>query len=113
MAMEIPEDFPKTLPEFEARFATEAQCREFLVRLRWPQGFVCPKCNGRDAWKNSRGLFECECGHQTSVTAGTIFHGTRKPLRLWFKAMFLVLAPKSGMSAVTLMRLMGFTYETA
>lgn len=111
--MEIPEDFPKTLPEFEARFATEAQCREFLVRLRWPQGFVCPKCSGRDAWKNSRGLFECECGHQTSVTAGTIFHGTRKPLRLWFKAMFLVLAPKSGMSAVTLMRLMGFTYETA
>jgi transposase-like protein/ribosomal protein L37AE/L43A len=111
--MEIPEDFPKTLPEFEARFGTEVQCRDFLAELRWPQGFVCPKCGGRDAWRNARGLFECECGHQTSVTAGTIFHGTRKPLRLWFKAMFLMLAPKNGLSAVTLMRLMGFTYETA
>lgn len=112
--MEIPEDFPKTLPEFEARFGTEAQCRAFLEKLRWPGGFVCPACKRKDVWWwNSRGLHECDCGRQTSVTAGTIFHGTRKPLSLWFKAMFLVTTSKSGMAAKTLMRLMGFTYETA
>jgi transposase-like protein len=112
--MEIPEDFPKTLPEFEARFGTEEQCRDFLEKLRWHDGFVCPRCKRKDAWWwNSRGLHECECGLQTSVTAGTIFHGTRKPLTLWFKAMFFVTASKSGMVATTLMRLMGFKYETA
>jgi transposase-like protein len=111
--MVIPEDFPKTLPDFEARFATEEQCRDFLAKLRWPGGFECARCHGRDAWRNSRGLFECSCGHQTSVTAGTVFHGTRKPLRLWFKAMFLMVASKSGVSAVTLMRLLGLRYETA
>lgn len=111
--MVIPEDFPKTLPEFEARFGSERQCHDFLVKLRWPDGFECPKCRRREAWLNSRGLFECPCGRQTSVTAGTMFHRTHKPLTLWFKAMFLMVASKSGLSAVTLMRLMGFTYKTA
>jgi transposase-like protein/Zn ribbon nucleic-acid-binding protein len=112
--LEIPDDFPKTLPEFEEQFGTNEQCRAFLEKLRWPDGFVCPKCMRKDAWWwNSRGLHECECGHQTSVTAGTIFHGSRKPLQLWFKAMFFVMSSKSGMAATTLMRLMGFSYQTA
>jgi transposase-like protein len=112
--MEIPEDFPKTLPEFEARFGTEQQCRGFLEKLRWPDGFVCPRCKRKDAWWwNSRGLHECECGLQTSVTAGTVFHGSHKPLQLWFKAMFFMTVSKSGLAATTLMRLMGFTYQTA
>jgi transposase-like protein len=111
--MDIPEDFPKTLPEFEERFGNEQQCRDYLAKVRWPDGFVCPKCQRRDAWVNCRGLYECECGHQTSVTAGTVFHGTRKPLQLWFKVMFLMVASKSGMSATTVMRLMGFKYSTA
>lgn len=112
--MQIPEDFPKTMPEFEARFATEEQCRDFLEKLRWPEGFICPACGRRDGCRlQSRDLFECSCGHQTSLTAGTVFHGTRKPLRLWFKAMFLMISGKSGLSAVTLMRLMGVAYQTA
>lgn len=111
--MEIPADFPQTLPEFEARFGGEQQCRDFLVKLRWPDGFVCPKCGGRDTWVNCRGLFECRCGRQTSVTSGTVFHGTHKPLRLWFQVMFLMVASKSGVSATTVMRLMGVKYSTA
>jgi len=111
--MDIPEDFPKTHPEFETRFASEQQCRDFLAKLRWPEGFVCPKCGGRDAWVNCRGLFECRCGRQTSVTAGTVFHRTRTPLRLWFEVMFLMVASKPGVSATTVMRLMGIKYSTA
>lgn len=114
--MLIPEDFPKTLPEFEKRFGREEQCRTFLTRLRWPQGFVCPKCQSRNGYKlNVRDLFECpDCGRQTSLTAGTIFEGTRKPLTLWFRAMFFVATSKTGLSAVELQRLLGFgSYETA
>jgi transposase-like protein len=113
--MSIAEDFPSTLPEFEERFGTEEQCRSFLERLRWPNGFVCPACGGRAAWRRkTRAVFQCPCGRQTSLTAGTVFAGTRKPLRLWFKAMFLMTAQKSGLSAKTLQRLMGFGhYGTA
>lgn len=64
----------------------------------------------------SRPLYECEnraCRHQTSVIAGTVFHGTHKPLRLWFYVMFLMVASKSGVAATTVMRLMGISYSTA
>lgn len=107
--MIVPSDFPKTLPEFEARFGTEEQCREFFTKLRWPDGFVCPVCGSREGYHlNSRDLYECPCGRQTSLTAGTLFQGTRKPLRLWFKAMFLLAVSKAGLSAMALKRLMGF-----
>jgi len=108
--MDVPADFPSTLPEFEERFGTEEQCRDFLAGLRWPDGFVCPSCGSRAAFRlNVRDLWEClSCRHQTSVTAGTIFHGTRKPLVMWFRAMFHVCVDKSGLSATMLKKLMGF-----
>jgi transposase-like protein len=111
--MLIAEDFPSTLPEFEEKFGTEEQCRALVTKLRWPEGFVCPACQGRAGYRRStRDVFQCPCGHQTSLTAGTVFQGTRK--RLWFKAMFLMTAQKSGLSAKTLQRLMGFgSYQTA
>ena len=72
------EDYPRTLRELEARFATEQACREYLTRLRWGQEFVCPACDGTEAWPTERGLWMCAaCGHQASVIAGTIFQGTR------------------------------------
>jgi Zn ribbon nucleic-acid-binding protein len=90
MALAIPDDFPTNLSEFEDRFPNERACRRFLVRMRWPDGFTCPKCHAKRGWRlRRRYLLECpECGHQTSVAAGTIFHGARKPLRTWFRAMF-------------------------
>ena len=80
------EDYPRTLRELESRFATEQACRDYLARLRWPQGFACPACKGTEAWSTGRGLWMCAaCGHQVSVTAGTIFQDTRTPLTLWFR----------------------------
>ncbi|MDO9124925.1 MAG: transposase, partial [Deltaproteobacteria bacterium] len=38
------EDYPGTLAQFEERFTSEVACLEYLVSLRWPGGFVCPKC---------------------------------------------------------------------
>lgn len=109
------EIYPANLLEFERMFATEAACRDYLLQLRWPEGFRCPACGHRKAWVTSRRLHHCErCGRQTSVTAGTIFQDTRKPLRLWFRAMWHVTNEKSGVSAVSLQRALGLgSYETA
>jgi hypothetical protein len=108
-------DLPSTHLAFEQRFSTEAACIEYLRRQRWPDGFHCPRCAGRRAWAlRSRALDQCaSCGHQVSLTAGTVFHGTRKPLVLWFRIIGQFLVSKSGCSAVDVSRQHGLKYETA
>jgi hypothetical protein len=108
--------FPRTIMEFQERFATEEACLEYLAASRWPQGFVCPGCGGGEAWVLARRhLWECaECRLQTSVTAGTVMHGTRTPLRTWFWAAYLVATHHPGISAKQLKRQLGLSrYETA
>ena len=110
------EDYPRTLTEFEERFASEAACRAYLRQLRWSGGFRCPACETDRGWATGRrDLMECaHCHHQTSVTAGTIFEGTRKPLTMWFRAMWWVTSQKTGVSAVGLQRQLGLgSYQTA
>ena len=110
------EDYPRDLAEFERRFATEEACRQYLAQLRWPEGFRCPRCGNQKAWPVRAGrLWHCvACGHQTSVTAGTLFQDTRTPLTTWFRAMWWVTTPKSGMSAVDAQRVLGLrSYTTA
>ncbi|MWB98740.1 IS1595 family transposase [Agromyces sp. MMS17-SY077] len=83
--------------------------------MRWPDGFVCPGCEGRDFWATGAGLCMCRaCGRRTSLTAGTIFHRTRTPLSTWFAAVRFVTSQKNGMSAQSLQRVLGLkSYETA
>jgi len=110
------EDYPRNLGEFEERFSSEDACLLYLYQLRWPEGFVCPRCNCDRSWRvRFRDRFECaECGRQSSTTAGTIFHGTRVPLRSWFRAMWWVTSQKSGASALGLQRILGLgSYKTA
>ena len=109
------EDFPRDLLEFEARYSTEAACREYLFRLRWPEGFCCPRCGGRRGWPKSGVLLQCSnCDYQSSVTAGTIFQDTRQPLRLWLRAAWWVTSQKNGTSAMGLQRVLGLkSYKTA
>src|SRR5215204_1771924 len=102
--------------EFQERFASEEACLEYLAASRWPEGFVCPGCGGREVWVLARRhLWECaECRLQTSVTAGTVMHGTRTSLRTWFWAAYLVATHHPGISAKQLQRQLGLTrYETA
>lgn len=108
------EIYPNTLLEFENLFATEDACRRYLFQLRWPEGFSCPRCSHQKAWETNRGLYRCNhCDYQTSVTAGTIFQDTRKPLRLWFRAIWHLTGQKSGGSALGLQRVLGLKrYET-
>jgi hypothetical protein len=108
-------DYPRTWPEFQRFFGDEEACLAYLDRLRWPDGFRCPACGSQDAWKTRRGLWLCAgCRHQASVTAGTIFAGTRTPLAAWFAAIWQLVAAKQRMSALQLKRAMGLgSYETA
>jgi transposase-like protein len=109
------EDYPATLDELETRFGTEQACRDYLVKLRWPEGFVCPRCHGTSAWTTKRNLLVCAgCQYQASLTAGTVFQDTRKPLTLWFRAIWWVTAQKNGASALGLQRILGLgSYFTA
>ena len=105
-----------TFDEFIKQFLTEKQCRDYLYRLRWPDGFVCPKCKqGTKAWPKGENLYECsKCGRQTSVIAGTIFQDTHKPLRNWFTAIWWVTTQKNGASAMGLQQILGLgSYKTA
>jgi transposase-like protein len=109
------EEYPMTFDEFNTRFVTEKQCQDYLRRLRWPDGFVCPKCKQTKSWPKGETLYECAgCGHQTSVIAGTIFQGTRKPLKTWFNAIWWVTTQKNGASAMGLRQVLGLkSYTTA
>ena len=109
------ENYPADFEQFITLFATEQDCYDYISNLRWPQGFVCPRCRCDRFWKSNRSLLVCRgCGHQTSITARTIFQGTRKPLRLWFHVMWWMVSQKTGASAKKLQQAMGFRrYETA
>ena len=109
--------FPKSLIEFQGRFATESACAEYLFERRWPQGFVCPGCGEGRAWllKTKAFTYECAgCGRQTSVTAGTIMHASKLPLTIWFWAAFLMATHSNGISALQLQSQLGLgSYRTA
>lgn len=101
--------------EFEKRFDTENNCLKYLFKIRWPNGFSCPRCKHNKAWLTKYRLFRCtRCRFQISVTAGTIFQDTKKPLMLWFRAIWHVTSQKYGTNALGLQRVLGLgSYRTS
>jgi transposase-like protein len=109
------EEYPRTLAELDCQFATETACARYLFRLRWPEGFVCPRCGSRKGWLTKRSLVKCSaCEYQVSVKAGTIFDRSRLPLTMWLRAIWWITSQKNGASAKGLQRVLGLgSYETA
>ena len=108
--------FPTTLFAFQSTFPDEAACWRYLRRARWPRGFRCPRCRHARSYSLwARGLAQCRrCRYQASLTAGTIFHNTRVPLRIRFLAIFFVARHKQGISALQLQQDAGLgSYRTA
>jgi transposase-like protein len=101
--------------EFHDLYGSEEQCQEAVFAWRWPQGFVCPDCGGRDhSVVKTRALYQCaSCRRQTSLTAGTIFAASKLPLRTWFRAMDHLTQGKGGISSLELARRLGVTQTTA
>jgi hypothetical protein len=115
--MEVPlsTQFPTNQMEFEKLLATEKQCEQLLMALKWPTGFACPRCQWPKAWKKSRERFVCvNCRSETTLTRNTLFKGTKTPLRQWFQAIWWITGQKYGVSALGFQRIMGLpVYETA
>lgn len=104
-----------TFKEFCRHYDSEDACRAELFRLRYPNGFICPKCGCVEFYTiRSRNTYQCRsCRHQTSVTAGTVMHRTHLPLTTWFWAIYLCAADKRGISAVQLSHMLSICYESA
>ncbi len=107
--------YPMKLEEFEKSFRTEKQCRDYLFKLRWENGYKCPHCEYNKYWQISEIKYKCQsCGYQTSVIAGTIFQDTHKSLTLWFRAIWYITSQKNGTSALGLQGVLGLgSYRTA
>jgi len=110
-------DTPSSLIELQRRFPDDAACARYLIALRWPDGFRCPRCAHDHAWmlETKAWTYECaRCAKQTSVTAGTIMHGSKLALTVWFWAAYLMAGHSNGMSANQLWKLLGLgSYKTA
>ena len=112
----LPDDLPEDMPSFLARFGTDEQCREYLFKARWPDGFRCSACGHDDAYAlKTKIVYECvACRKQHSLLAGTIFEQTKTGLAKWFLAIYLVTSSKGGIAATELKRQLGLgSYQTA
>jgi transposase-like protein len=107
--------YPRSTGEFQAWFGTDADCLDYLAWLRWPEGFVCPRCGHPGGWPVADGRYKCAgCGARTAVTAGTLFDRRRTPLTVWFTACWMFAAQKDGVSALSLQRALEIgSYQTA
>lgn len=104
-----------SLLEFQNKFSTEESCQEHLFKLRWPNGYRCPRCGCEEYYFiGTRHHYQCKtCKYQVSLTAGTVFHKTRTPLRMWFWLIFLMGRQKSGVSMMSLQRMLEIkSYKT-
>jgi len=106
---------PENQIEFEKMFTTEEQCLEYLKELRFPKGYSCRKCQHNEYWLNNRGIMVCKsCKNELSITSGTIFHRSKLPLVVIFRALWWMVAQKNGVSAIGIQRVLGLgSYRTA
>ena len=105
-------DYPASDADLRSWFPDDRACLDYLDWLRWPDGFRCPVCRGTKAWKLPDGRWSCGvCGRRVSASAGTIFHGTRTPLTVWFAAAWEMTSQKHGISALGLKRTLGIGSE--
>ena len=106
-----------SMAEFIQRYGTEAQCEAALEKVRWPEGFRCPRCGGAAHCVlrgGPRKMFQCNaCHHQASLIAGTVFQSTKLALRVWFLAIHIISQAKTGLSALALKRQLGVSYPSA
>jgi transposase-like protein len=104
-----------SLPAFQRLYGSEERCEAAWEKARWPDGFRCPRCNGLEHGLVSGRRLKCyqcrQCGHQATLTAGTIMQATKLPLTTWFLAIYLIGQAKTGISSLELSRYLGVKYD--
>lgn len=101
--------------EFEKTFSSEENCIQYLIEVKWPSGYSCNKCLHTDYWVLSRKRLKCKsCNSIVTLTSKTFFDQSNKPLSLWFRAIWWMIAQKHGVSATGLQSILGIgSYKTA
>ena len=107
--------FPKTLLEATKLFSDEENAWAFAVNLRWPNGPVCPLCQGMEhSFIATRKTWQCKtCSKQFSVKKGSIFEDSPLPLEKWLIGMWLICNAKNGISSYEIHRSLGITQKSA
>jgi transposase-like protein len=107
-------DEPQTLLEATRYFSDPDVCVQFVAKMRWPDGPVCPRCDGREySYLTTRRLWKCKaCKKQFSVKVGTIFEDSAIPLDKWLVATWLIANSKNGISSHELGRALGISQKS-
>jgi len=107
--------YPRSTGELQSWFGSDGDCLDYLDWMRWPQGFVCPRCENHGGWLRADGSYKCaSCKKETAVTAGTLFDRRRSPLTVWFAVCWAFVSQKDGVSALSLQRTLEIgSYQTA
>lgn len=108
-------EYPKNYRELIQRFSSEDACFDYLAAVRWPEGFVCSHCGGKQCWKSNQRQWICgTCRMKFRVLAGTLLQDTKLPINLWFQMIWWFVGPKNGASALALMQNFGIgSYRTS
>lgn len=106
---------PTNLVEATRYFADQEICVQFVASLRWPEGPVCPACEGKEhSYLRTRRIWKCKaCKKQFSVKVGTIFEDSPITLDKWLVAIWIIANSKNGVSSHELARTLGVTQKTA
>lgn len=108
-------EYPRNQMEFDKVFITEENCIKYLIDVKWPSGYRCNICDNTDYWLLSRRRLKCKyCSSLITITSNTFFDQSNKPLALWFRAIWWMIAQKHGVSATGLQAILGIgSYKTA
>src|SRR6202162_6446798 len=106
---------PQTLQDAILYFSDPDTCLKFVADLRWPDGPVCPECQGKElSFLSTRRLWKCKaCKKQFSVKVGTIFEDSALGLDKWLVAIWLIANAKNGISSYEIARALGIAQKNA
>lgn len=100
--------------EFMNAFNTEKKCIRYLEKELWADGIVSPFDPTSKVYRRGDGMYRCKnTGKNFNVRIGTMFEGTKLPLRKWFMAIYFLTCHSKGMSALQLSKEIDVTYKTA
>src|SRR5918999_582093 len=106
---------PSNLLEAVTYFSDLDVATDFVAKLRWPDGPVCPRCGGTEhSFLTTRRIWKCKaCKRQFSIKVGTIFEDSPLGLDKWLPTVWMIANCKNGVSSHEIARSIGVTQKTA
>lgn len=101
--------------EFERTFSNEQMCIDYLYKLRWENGWQCPRCSHNEHWKVGDMKYKCkECGYQSTIISGTLLQRSHLPISKWLQSAWYVANETGCANALEMQNLIDLgSYHTA